>query len=230
MGLDLDELLLFYKLYLSLLHFVDRRLSITKTPFANPEDFGALPVAERIELRDALLADRGLIDAFIAENPFKMSADELEEVRSWHDLVTDQFYVYRCLKKYTIFLTADEEPVLAYGVLSLGDSLEDLIGHRLPHRCKAILLPFKGKIVYDGMLQGYDVRFGPGIRRRLKEEYDVARKRYGIITSLPWSVGDAERTNPKTSSSKEEPSRSSARAKGAKPSKSDAARQRDACR
>ena len=42
-----------------------------------------------------------------------------------------EFYVYRILKKYTVFLTA-KEPVVAYGVLALQDSFEDLIGPRIP--------------------------------------------------------------------------------------------------
>ena len=125
-----------------------------------------------------------LIDAFASENPFKLPEDELEIVRSWKDLVAGEFYVYRCLKKYTVFLTA-REPVVAYGVLSLMDPFEDLIGPRLPHLCKTVLLPFKGRIVYDGLLAGYNITFGGGIRRRLKESYNDAKERQGIITSLP---------------------------------------------
>ena len=178
MPLDPDELRLFYKLYPSLLCFVNQRRVITSTPFTTPEHFGRLPIEERLKLRDALVADIHLIDAFISENPFMLSEDELEDVRSWEDLVAGEFYVYRCLKKYTVFLTAGE-PVVAYGVLSLMDPLEDLIGHRLPHLCKAVLLPFKGRIVYDGMLAGYNITFGSGIRRRLKESYDDAKRAAG---------------------------------------------------
>ena len=133
-----------------------------------------------------------------------------------------EFYVYRCLKKYTVFLTT-REPVVAYGVLSLTDPLEELIGHRLPHLCKAVLLPFKGRIVYDGMLAGYNVHFGGGIRRRLKESYDDAKRRMGIITSLPPpAVGHestGERLTPRRQASK-----SKGNAKGAKPTTSEAAR------
>ena len=94
------------------------------------------------KLRDALVANMGLIDSFASENPFKLPEEELEIVRSWKHLVAGQFYVYRYLKNYTIFLAASE-PVFAYGVLSLADSFEDLIGPRLPYLCKTVLLPFK---------------------------------------------------------------------------------------
>jgi hypothetical protein len=193
MSLDPDELRLFYKLYPALLCFVNQRQGITSTPFTTPGDFGKLPVEERLKLRDALVANMDLIDAFVVENPFRLPEDELEIVRSWNDLVAGEFYVYRCLKKYTVFLST-AEPVVAYGVHSLTEPLEDLVGHRLPHLCKVVLLPFQGRIVYDGMLAGYNVHFGSGIRRRLKESYDQARERHGIVTTLPPTVETLDRT------------------------------------
>ncbi len=222
MRLDPDDLRLFYKLYPSLLCFVNQRQRITTTPFTTPEHFGRLAIEERLKLRDALVANMDLIDAFVSENPFKLSGDELEDVRSWKDLVAGEFYVYRCLKTYTVFLTT-KEPVLAYGVLSLQDSFEDLIGHRLPHLCKAVLLPFKERIVYDGMLAGYNITFGSGIRRRLKESYNDAKERQGIITSLPPPAVDQ-------GSTRERPTPrqlvviSKAKTKGGKPTTSEAAR------
>ena len=120
-----------------------------------------------------------LIDAFVSENPFRLSEDELEIVRSWKDLVAGEFYVYRCLKKYTVFLTTGE-PVVAYGVLSLTDSFEDLIGHRLPHLCKTVLLPFKGRIVYDG--------HACGLQRHVRERDSTEAQ--GVLRRRQGAAGD----------------------------------------
>ncbi|MEE9188292.1 MAG: hypothetical protein V3U36_02905, partial [Anaerolineales bacterium] len=49
---------------------------------------------------------------------------------------------------------------------------------------KAVLLPFKGKIIYDGILQGYNVSFGGGIRSDLKETYMTAKQNGRIIDSF----------------------------------------------
>jgi hypothetical protein len=220
MRLDPDDLRLFYKLYPALMLFVNQRLGITRTPLTKPEEFGRLPTEERIRLRDGLPEHMDLIDAFVSENPSVLPEDELEIVRSCKDLVAGEFHVYRCLKNFTIFLTTGE-PVVAYGVLSLTDTFEDLIGHRLPHLCKTVLLPFKGRIVYDGMLAGYNVRFGSGIRRRLKESYDDAKERMGIVTSLPPPPVNLNRT-------KEPPTTrqgaARGRTKGGEPTTSEAAR------
>jgi hypothetical protein len=49
-------------------------------------------------------------------------------------------------------------------------------------------LPFKGKIIYDGLLSSYSISFGPGIRRSLNESFNEAKMRHGIVTSLPVSA------------------------------------------
>jgi hypothetical protein len=48
----------------------------------------------------------------------------------------------------------------------------------------AILLPFKGRIIYDGLLQGYNISFGSGYRSDLNYIYSVAKQKERIITSL----------------------------------------------
>jgi Domain of unknown function (DUF6398) len=184
MRLDPHDLPLFYTLHKALMFFVNQRLDVIGKPLDSPDQVGKLPPEDRIKLRDALLANMDLIDAFACENPLKLPEEELEIVRSWKHLVAGQFYVYRSLRKYTIFLTT-REPVVAYGVLSLMDSFEDLIGPQLPYLCKAVLLPYKGQILYDGLLSGYNITFGSGVRRSLKDSYNDAKKRQGIITSLP---------------------------------------------
>ena len=52
---------------------------------------------------------------------------------------------------------------------------------------ETVLLPFKGMIVYDGLMSSYRISFGPGIRRRLNESFKEAKARHGIVTSLPMS-------------------------------------------
>ena len=127
-----------------------------------------------------------LIQSFVDENPAHLSDDELDIVRSWRHLVAGKFYVFRELKKYTVFLTA-EEPTIAYGVLALSQPFEELVGPYLPVLVNAVLLPFKDKIVYDGLMSSYSISFGPGIRRSLNESFKEAKARHGIVTSLPMS-------------------------------------------
>ena len=150
------------------------------------KSFAALSPEVRLKVRDALLGHTDLIQSFVDENPAHLSEDELDIVRSWRHLVHGRFYVFRELKKYTVFLSTTS-PAIAYGVLALSQPFEELIGPYLPVLTQTVLLPFKGMIVYDGLMSSYNISFGPGIRRCLNESFKEAKARHGIVTSLPMS-------------------------------------------
>jgi hypothetical protein len=184
MLLDPEELDLFFRLHRTLMFFVNQRLQPIPDKPATPEAFSGLSPEKRLKVRDAFLKHTDLIDSFIEENPARLSEDELEIVRSWQHLVAGKFYVFRELKKYMVFLTA-EGPTVAYGVLALSQPFEELVGPYLPVLVNAVLLPLRDKIVYDGILNSYRISFGPGIRRSLNESFKEAKARHGIVTSLP---------------------------------------------
>jgi hypothetical protein len=186
MLLDPQDAKLFFRLYPGLMFFVNQRLEVTPDNFSTPTEFAALSPQVQLKVRDALLARVDLIESFVAENPFHFSEDELDIVRSWRHLVTGRFYVFRELKKYTVFLSTSN-PTVAYGVLAFSQPFEEMIGPHLPILVQVVLLPFKDKIVYDGMMSKYNMSFGAGIRRSLNESFKEAKACHGIITSLPMS-------------------------------------------
>jgi hypothetical protein len=127
-----------------------------------------------------------LLQAFVDENPARLTSDELDIVRSWRHLVQGKFFAFRQLKKHMVFLTTDGPPV-AYGVLALSQPFAELVGPYLPVMVDAVLLPFKDMIVYDGLMTAYPISFGPGVRRALDQSFKEAKDRHGIVTSLPIS-------------------------------------------
>jgi hypothetical protein len=184
MLLSLNELKLFFKLQHTLMFYVNQRQKVLPQPVASPDEFSRLPGEVRAKCHEALLAQLDLIDSFVAENPAHLTNEELDIVRSWRHLVHGEFYVFRQLQKYAVFLTA-KSPTVAYGVVALLDPLEDLLGPHWPLLVRTVLLPFKGRIVYDGLMTRYSISFGPGIRRSLNESYQEAKAGRGIVTSLP---------------------------------------------
>lgn len=184
MNLSREEVRLFYDLYAALLAFVNRRLAVSPEQFANSEEYSATAPEVRVALRDALFAQRELIDEFVRDNPANLKAEDLEIVRSWKHAQVGSFYIFRYLKNCTVFLSSGDPQQKAYGVVGLMDSFEDLVGPHLPRMITAVLLPFRGRIIYDGLLTGYNITFGGGIRRRLNDEYKEAKAAFGIITSL----------------------------------------------
>jgi hypothetical protein len=186
MLLERQDAELFFRLHQTLMFFVNERLKVIPDKLATPGDISVLSPEVRLKVRDALNARLDLIESFVNENPARLSADELDIVHSWRHLVAGHLCVYRELKKYTVFLTTTN-PVIAYGVLGLAQSLEEMIGPDLPVLTQTVLLPFKGKIVYDGLMTKYNISYGPGIRRSLNESFKEAKLRHGIVTSLPMS-------------------------------------------
>ena len=189
MRLSERDLKLFYKLHPALLFYANTQ---TKTieHVSTLDEFMYLAPEPRRRIRDALCDNAHLIDSFIVENPFDFSMEELEIIRGWKNFVKDKFFLMRYLKKHAVFLEEGESH--AYGVIGLTDELEDMLGPRLPIYLEAVLLPFRGQIVYDGYLVPYAIRFGRGMRQVFNEHYQEAKFRYGVITSLPFSPDKAE--------------------------------------
>jgi hypothetical protein len=191
MKLSPSECHLFYKLHPALMCYVNHKLRTLTDQPADPEEFYALEPEKRVKVRDALHAQPDLIGQFVEVNPFSFKPEELEVVQSWKHAVVGSFYIFRYLKHYTVFLSSEKVPK-AYGVLALADPFEDLIGRYLPRLIQTVLLPFGGKTVYDGLLSGYNITFGGGIRRMLNETYNRAKADFGIITSLPFGGEERE--------------------------------------
>jgi len=206
MLLEPQDVELFFKLHRSLMLFVNQRLKVVPDAIANADAFAALSPQVRLKVRDALSANLDLIQSFVDENPAHLSDDELDIMRSWRHFVHGKFYVFRELAKYTVFLSTTS-PAIAYGVLALSQPFEELIGPYLPVLTQTVLLPFKGVIVYDGLMSSYNISFGPGIRRSLNESFKEAKARHGIVTSLPMSDEPLPRKAPKARPFPKPPSR-----------------------
>lgn len=183
MLLSREDAELFFRLHRSLMCFVNERLRIVPD-IRSPEQFSALSLEIRVQVRDAFMGEPDILDSFLDANPDHMTQEELDIVSSWRHYVFGKFFVFRYLKRHTVFLATDPHPT-AYGVLALSEPLEDLIGPYLPAWIETMLLPFRGRIVYDGLLKGHNISFGGGVRRMLNDSYKEAKEGLGVISSLP---------------------------------------------
>jgi hypothetical protein len=179
MLLECHDLAQFFRLHRTLMFYVNKRLNVVADDLATPEEFASLPPEARLKVRDAFVAHLDLIDSFTSENPANLPEDELDIVRAWRHFVAGKFYAFLELKKHTVFLSSTD-PVTAYGVLALSQPFEELIGPFLPIMTQTVLLPFKGKIVYDGLISRFSISFGSGIKRMLSESFTQAKQRQGL--------------------------------------------------
>ena len=196
MLLERHDAALFIRLYSTFMIFVNQRLSVIPARFATLQEFFTLPLQDRIKIRNAWVANVDVLESFISENPARLSDSELDVVRSWRDFVAGKFYIFRDLKKHSVLMSATE-PSTAYGVVALTQAFSELVGPTRPIMIETVLLPFQGKIVYDGFMIVYRVAFGAGIRGSLTESFNAAKLRHGVVVALPASPERLPRPIPK---------------------------------
>lgn len=183
MNLATEDARLFFKLFFALLAYTNRQLKITPKVSA-PTDIPKVGGDALMKMRDALYADSKLLVRFIEENPDHFTPEELGIVASWRHRVSGEFYLMRYLKKYAVFVPSKKSDHL-YGVLGLYDPIETVIrGQPLPVLLKTTLLPFKGQIIYDGLVEPYTILFGKGIRTDLEAIFRRLKAKEGIVEQL----------------------------------------------
>ncbi|WGZ95894.1 MAG: hypothetical protein QJT81_07895 [Candidatus Thiothrix putei] len=183
MKLSTEEADLFFKLMWTLQFYVKQELGICPelSDVARYKDDCSLE--DKSVIRQAVYDNSHLIDKFVTENPSGFTTEELAIVSQWKGFLQGDFYIERFLKKHTIFVSYQTEAV--YGVQGLYEALDEMFyPAQLPALVKAVLLPFKGKIVYDGLLHGYNVSFGRGISGNIKDAYLKAKQNNRIIDSF----------------------------------------------
>ncbi len=181
MKLSKEDASLFYKLMWALLFYTNQKYPVIKE--LKEPMFKNMPPAEIIGLHEKLFSHPELIDSFVDENPFSFVQEELEIIKSWKNFMKGNFLIVAYLREYTAFLTIKHEQKV-YGVLGLHDKIRDVIPPFLPQYAETILLPFRGRIVYCGYIHTYNVRIGENLKRGIQDEYQKAKRKFGIITSL----------------------------------------------
>jgi hypothetical protein len=180
MILSQDDAALFFRLMWRLQFYVSQHLQLLPD-IKSPEAYQDVTSENKFLVRNALWKSPGLIDAYVQENPDGLLAEELSIIGKWKGFIAGKFYVFRYLKDHTIFISGSK----VYQVLGLYERFEDVFhGQPLPILVEAVLLPFKGMIIYDGLCQRYNIHFGRGIRTSLNEEYMKAKQNGLIITTL----------------------------------------------
>lgn len=164
---------LFYKTYFAVLEYTNnyyhiKKLKIYKQNSINPYDL--------IEIIDKFCDNKDLIvTKFIKENPYKFNKDELDIVSNYRKVIRGLFILIRYEKEYSIFVNQDK----AYMVKGLNAPIDEVIYYNnLPYPSFTTLLPFKDKIVYDGLLSSYSesITMSSTIKNNIiKEAKDLER-------------------------------------------------------
>jgi len=183
--LSKNDYQLFYKLMWSLQFFAKEKTDMFPE-IDNLEDYTELSMEEKLDVRNYLFDNLNLIDEYIGVNPQNFSTDELDIVKSWKKAIKSDFFIERILKKHSIFIDEkDENKTKVYAVVGLVSSFNEMIPkNHLPLYINTVLLPFKDKIIYDGLFNTYNIFLGTGMTNGLKNIYLSAKQNKTIIENL----------------------------------------------
>jgi len=189
MKLSEAEAELFFDTMWPLQFYANKRLRIISN-IDSLEEYIQKSYEEKYLVRQAMYNNPKVIDAFIEDNPNDFGAEQLSIVKMWRRFIKGNFYIERYLKKHAIFIGNDH----VYVVLSLNDTFDEVLPKAtLPIYIETVLLPFQGKIVYDGLMSRFNVEIGNDIRRELREIYLQAKENDEIIFSLEADHEEPER-------------------------------------
>ena len=183
MDLIQSEITLFYKIWCELIWGVNEKHEIVPK-FKKPVYNGERQITQKpfIAVREKLWENPQMIDDFLQANEFGgLTETEHGILKDWrNNFIKGEFIVVKHLKPYSVFMTFDD-PAKLYGVCGISNPIKETLPYELPCMVNAVLLPFKGKIIYDSLIGTYSVSFGKGYRSSIKAAYEEAKETAGII-------------------------------------------------
>lgn len=174
--LNQKDVRLFYDLYFGLLDYTNQKYNIKpnykiyKRKGINPNDIIEI-VLKFWENKETI------VDEFCKENPFRFNKEERNLVKEFKKGIRETFTLANYEEEYTALMTDNK----IYMIKGLNDNLDNIIPYEnLPQIIITSIIPYKGYLVYDGIIQSYPISFGPGINQIVEEQYDKLMKYYHL--------------------------------------------------
>ena len=172
MKLLAEESIQFYKLLFYLQYYVLINIE-NESKHISKKEYMALSLNKKLKYRNELWSNNEWIDKYIKDNPDNLLEEELKMIEKWKSRVNDKFFIERYLKKYAVFISSASK---VYGVVGITEDIDEIISpQEIPAYIETVLLPFRDKIIYDGLFSRYSMSFGKGIKEMLKETYNKAK-------------------------------------------------------
>lgn len=167
---------LFYKLYFALLEFTNNKykinlsIKIYNQKGINP--YLIIDIVEKFwENKDSIIIE------FCFANPYKFNKEELQIISELKKGFRDIFVISKYESEYTAFMFKDK----VYMVKGLHDNIDNLISYKdLPYITRTAIMPFKNRIIYDGMLPTWPIHMSNDFNEMIDKEYNRLIKYYHL--------------------------------------------------
>ncbi len=183
MILSAEDGKLFYELWMPLLQYANKRTKMF--PDIKFKKDTAIDVRFGRDMAEWIWNHTEVIDDYLKEHP-GMKEDHKNILSGWKRCIRGHWFVERHLKSGSVFLGKTPYVFLVQGIVS---SFEEMIGmYGTPVMIEAALIPFRDKIITDGIVSAIPIRIGSNMKASMKDEYMAAKKNGNIITSLTEDV------------------------------------------
>ena len=170
---------LFYDLLIPLVRYVNKRYQINPDA-PDSDDPDAYPPGIIMPITNYIWSHTKVIDQYLKK------ADLPDEhkliLAGWKRCLPDTYVIERHQKRGSVFISSTSSVYIVSGITT---PYSEMIppGH-LPATVRTVLLPFRGIIITNGLLEEYPVRLGSGYRDIFKDLYLDAKANGKIIHSI----------------------------------------------
>ncbi len=135
------------------------------------------------KVREVLWEKPEMIDEYIGEA--ELPQEKIDILKLWRrNHKKGMFFILEYQPEYAVVIASNEQGEdRLYGIKGISNSVANTLRRGLLAQIETVLLPFKGKIIYDSFISSMQIGYAEGARAVFQEMYDKAIK-YGIITSL----------------------------------------------
>lgn len=147
-----------------------------------PMHKGFISNEKRLKLRLLWQNDPEFIENFIRASGDDLSEEEREILRGWKGSSREIYFVVKYYSEYAGFLSFEDKT--CYGVLGLSDCIKALLPYGLPCLIQTTLLPYKGRIMWDGLVNVVPKEVPKEISGILEEICDAIREQGEMVTEL----------------------------------------------
>ncbi len=172
--LSIQDANLFNKIYFALLEYTNKKYKINKNfkiyKCKKENSDGLMNVIEKFwKEKETIILE------FCKVNPYKFSPEELEFASELKKGMRREFIIARYELDYTAFMVDDR----IYMVKGLQGNIDKLIPYEcLPFPVMTTIIPFRGNLIYDGIIQGINKKMSIEFEEMVEREYDNLMKYY----------------------------------------------------
>lgn len=168
----------YYKLYLALLDYINKKYKIHPEIKKIYKQEG-LDVNKLYDIDKYLWEHKEIIVDFIKDNNYKFTEEELEEVNEFKNAITsDHFVIVGFDREYTKILSDDGNLYMVKGIRTDLDKIMN--SKELPKIVSTTLLMFKGNIVFKSFFGDMDIVFGNDVKKYIVNKMKCAIVHYHL--------------------------------------------------